>query len=265
MLDTHESDLIRAAQSGDGAATAELLNRYSPALNNAARRWAAALGEEDAAQEAMCAFLECLRDFDSTGDLQFVQVVRMNLQRSLSDAAGGREPFSGIDPRSYRRYLAAIRDADGDVNLALERCTDNRHLSRGMFLAILHASRGTSSLDELTEAREEFGHWTKGGQSAEGSLDISAEPLYPANPMFRPTLPTPSEIADVHYALSVVDDRERLVCKYAYGFIENRPLSGAEVADAMPIPTERGRRWTEKTVNDTRRKALDKMRAALVA
>lgn len=268
----HETDLIRAAQAGDGTATAALLDAYAPGIKRAARRFAEALGPEDAAQEAMCAFLECLRDFDPDGELKLVQVFGNKLLGALGEAAAGEEAFR-IPPREYRRFLAAIKDADGDVSLALSRAEGGRHgLTRRAFLDILAATRGTRSLDELREDRYSDGPYPTTGEQK--TVDIESEPLYPANPMYRPTMPTPSEIADVHYALSVVDDRERMICRYAYGFVETRPtaaaqfpavLPDADIAELMPIPTERGRHWTRKTVNDSRNKALDKMRAALIA
>lgn len=243
-MDLHaETRLILAAQAGDTAAAETLLAEFAPAIKAAARRYGAALGE-DAEQEATCAFLELVRGFDTYGGLRLAQVVARSIAPVVAAAAAGEEALT-IPPREYRRFLALLASAGGDVSAAAELATGGRHgLTRTAFLAILAATRGTDSLDA--------------GLGEEVPADSR-----PMHSVWRPTQPTDAEIADAHFALGVLGDRERMLCKLAYGFVEDRAMSDAEVAERMPVPTVRGRAWTQQSVNRTRNAALAVMREAL--
>lgn len=243
-----EVELIAAAQMGDGTATAQLIDKYMPAIRGAARQYAT-VDRDDAEQEALCTFLECLREFDPARGKEFRQLFANRIGAAVAALAANAEPFT-VEPREYRRFLAMLRDADGDVNRAYALANGGRHgMSRSKFVAIYNAVRGTASLDQLTE-----------GAVIDGTRDVIAHPIEAAD---RTVMTTQAEIADAHFALGALDERGRKVCRLAYGFDTDHAMSDAEVAVNMPIPTERGKAWNQRSVNRKRLESIDVMRTVL--
>lgn len=245
-----ENDMIRAAKNGDEAATVALIEKYGPAIRKSARLYSGAVEGDDAMQEATAALLGTLAEFDPDGEIPFRQAFAGRAQSAVGELAADREAFS-ISPREHRRYLALLRAAEGDVNVAFAMCNGGKHgMTRAKFVAIYRATRGTESLEDLTE----------------GNGDIAAMrevAAYPVTSDERTVMTTAAEMDDAHYALSVLDHRKRTICRHAYGFADEHTMSDAEIATVLPFPTERGKAWNQRSVNRTRAEAIVEMRAAL--
>lgn len=253
LTEADEAEAISAAREGSDEATWALLLAYGPALRSAVSRFKGNLrdgqtsqahGEDgttssalaDLQSAAVVAFLELIAEHDPALNPRLAGRVSARLSRALADEVAASASFA-VPERTLSRFYGIVRDADGDLALALESAPDYG-MTRETFSAVLHAVKA-DSLDGLTADDED-----------------GARPEIHASSVF-----SPSPIVDVEdkilveVAFGAVDDEEARIVELAYGFTEYDPVPDAEIGHRIGL--------TRPTVQRKRGKALGKMRKAL--
>lgn len=242
-----EREVILKARQGDNDAFVALLYAYGYTLRSQVSRFKEILGREEAISVAMTSVTETIHTAKID---RLAGTIRQRLANDLQMAADQQHGFT-IPSRSMKRFFAILKAADGNVFEAA-RIAPDYAMSRELFLTILSAVRNTASYDGLTTAEGENSWVTDGGQSADGSRDLAAEPL------IGPIRSTEQIMEDeilVEAAFAAVDDLERTVCELTYGFTEYDPLPDAEIGRRLGLSRQKTQR--------TRAGALGKMRKAL--
>lgn len=242
--ENEEAAIIEAAQAGDEIAALSLMNAYGRALRSAVARFTSAglvggVPVEDLRSAAIVAFLEVIAEHDPALNPRLAGRVSTRLIAALAKEASGVTSFT-IPERTLSRFYGILREADGDVEVALDSVGDYG-MSRETFLQVLAAIRGTDSLDGHSEDGADVPH-----------VSTTATPLF-----------SPAPVVDVEdkilvdMAFAAVEDEEARICELAYGFTEYEPVPDAEIAHRLDM--------TRPTVQHKRGKALSKMRKALGA
>lgn len=255
-----EGALVLAAQAGDQDAALALVAQYGPAIRNAlARIPGEALDPEDAAQEAAVAFLGLVQAHDpATGRL--AGRVAVYLTEALQGAASATSGWA-VPARTVKRFLAIRKAADGDLVKGAAIAPEHEMASARFLLLASVLSTGT--LDDVNE----------GGIRHEGrNRADTATGLYgDASSAFAHV----EDTILVDGLLSLLDERETAIIRYAYGFDAipgidlDEAKSGAArsreegIAVANDAAVARHLGLTRPTVQRTRAAALAKMREAL--
>jgi RNA polymerase sigma-70 factor, ECF subfamily len=144
----NESDCIRRAQAGDGAAIRELYRRHSPRVYAVVRRLAGddALAE-DWAQDAWVRAFRALPSF--RGDARFSTWLHRIAVNSALHGRRGRERRTGRETMLDGRLAAATRPDQAVLRVSLQRALD--HLPERMRqIVVLHDVEGYTH-DEIGE------------------------------------------------------------------------------------------------------------------
>ncbi|HSJ23832.1 MAG TPA: sigma-70 family RNA polymerase sigma factor [Longimicrobiales bacterium] len=144
----NETDCIRRAQQGDGAAIRELYQRYSPRVFAVVRRLAGddALAE-DWAQEAWVRAFRALPTF--RGDARFSTWLHRIAVNSALHGRRGRERKAGRETELLPDTVPAARTDQAVLRIALQRALDE--IPAGMRqIVVLHDVEGYTH-DEIGE------------------------------------------------------------------------------------------------------------------
>lgn len=259
VTETEEAALIADAKAGDDEATLRLLTLYGPALRSAVGRFkgnvrdgqtsvyaddfgTASHSIEDLRSTAVVAFLDVIAEHDPERSPRLAGAVSQRLTRALADEVTATSAFV-IPERTLSRFFGILRNADGDVETALDSAP-TYGMSRETFRDVLAAVQA-SSLDDVVEAA------TAQQERIEG-----ARPIYSTTPI--------ADAEDrilVEAAFSAVDDDEARICELAYGFRGTEDYAPGEAVPDEAIAAVVG--FSRPTVQRKRGKALGKMRKAL--
>lgn len=235
-----EVALIIAAQAGAEYAVMRLFTAYVPALRSAVRQYGATLPLDDARQTACLAFLEIIREHDTTRCERLAGRLAKRLPDYLCEATSDASEGLTVPPRTLRRFFGFLRQADGDV-LAAEELAVAAGMGRETFRAVLTAVRANRSLDAEVMIR--------GADHAVPLCDVSD--------YSRETSHAEDRLL-VEVAFGAVNGAEEAVCRLAYGFEEfGEPVVDAEIGHRLGMTRLKALR--------TRQRALSKMREALGA
>lgn len=248
-----EREAIAAAKAGDSEATVALLYAYAHALNKTVGRFRNAGGanatadhKEELRSLAVTGLYEAIHAFDPEAHDRLAAIVSQHLWHAVSQL-NGTIAFT-VPQRTLTRFYSILRKANDNVYEAAA-LAPKYEMSRETFFSVLSAVRDVDSYDGLTGADDEHGSATKGGQSAEGSRDIDARPIWDNSAAEEDALL-------VAAAFDAVDDTEERVCRLAYGFeTYGDPVADAEIGHKLGM--------TRPTVQRRRSSALGKMRQAL--
>jgi len=249
-----ERSLITLAQAGDETAKLRLMRAYAPALRNGVTWFTRAVPTipqtadlEDVRSQAVMGLLEAIDAFDPETHDRLAALAASYIRNAVAVAAGPIAAFS-VPERTLKRFFGILRAADGDTVRAADIAPDYE-MKRETFLAVLSAVRNVDSYDALTAAEDEHGRVTKGGQSGEGSRDITAFPIA------HDSIADVEDAVLVEVAFGAMDTFERDVVRLGYGFAEYDTVPDAEIAARLG--------YSRPKIQRTRSGALVKARSAL--
>lgn len=234
----YEPDLIMSAKGGNDTALVKLMYAYGPALRSAYYTYTSVdLDERQGA--CVTGFFEALYAYDPAKGMRLAATLPYALQEALSVASGNTNVFH-VPARTLRRFFGLLKDAGGDVKLALRSC-DGRGMTRSTFLLIHQAVQTPELLATLV------------------SMDDEDRANYMEANAVSITLSEPVDDQDedlLEVAFAAVETDEEQVIRYAYGFeTYGDPQTDDEVGHHIGL----GR----MTVNRKRNSGLKKMRDAL--
>ena len=247
-----EREAIRAAQSGDEAATLKLLHAYAFALREVSGKyrraggaWAAGPGVSDLVaalrMAAVEGFLEALYAFDLDGaHSRLAATVEGYVANSMSTAVVAPVAVT-VPGRTLKRFYSILRKADGDP-VKGATLAPQYSMTVETFASVLAAVRSTRSLDGP-------------GGDAGGSSEGASHPDLQA--VGRDSYDDVEDRLLVEAAFAAVDDLEANVCRLAYGFSDYGPVPDSEVAHRLGL--------SRPKVQRVRASALGKMRNAVGA
>lgn len=244
--DTTPSDaaLCDAVRQGDEDAFMALALRYAPALRRLAAEFRATLGVDEAQQAALVGMLEVIHDperFGSAGK-PFRALLVPGARKALTATVRATRPGATVSARVEERYLALMRQANGDASTALHQLDEKAdHMTAETFLSAhsaLSCTSHTSYLDSAAEAGQ--GSWDAHVASDDDPI-LAAE----VRMLARKALD------------AITDPNDRAVVTLAYGFGDDDPMSDAEIAQALGMH--------RSSVYKIRQRALDVMRTSLGA
>jgi len=220
-----EAQAIREAQAGSEEAQVLLLETYGPALRSAVSTFVRRLPQEEQAQaredaqmEAVAAFLGMLADHDPEKSPRLAGRVSQVLAEALGEAATPDAALT-IPARTLKRFYGILRKADGDLEAA-RALAPSLGMSVHVFDEILSVVRYSES---LTAHEGEDGSGDTLSRGAATSIWNDGEEPF-------------AEVEDAilfEIAFRAVNDDERTVIRYAYGFETGDALSDAAVVHAM--------------------------------
>lgn len=243
-----EREMIAGAQFGGEAETLALLYAYAPVLRNLVAQHAQRIGVEEARSAAVSGLLEAIHAFDlATHDGQLAGIAHNFVSNSLRAVASTAMP---IESRTLRRYLGAMKAADGDFSAAL-KILPEIGMTRATFVAVHEALAADHLTDEPRQIDRATPVWAPSSSDAFADAD---------------------DVALVDRAFAVVHGLQEDVIRHAYGFETGDPMSDAEVAEAIsirdlgPAAVSGGQSVASRaTVQRARSKGLAEMRKAVVA
>ena len=248
-----ERAAIRAAQSGDEAATLKLLHAYAFALRQATGLYRRAVGagarpgESGTAADLRIAavegLLEAICAFDLDGPYSRLAATA---EWYIADSVGAAIAPAGLNVpgRTLKRFFSILREAGGDpvqgAVLAPRFC-----MTAETFGSVLAALRSPRSLDGPD------GNASDGG----GAGDSRNRPEIPGSG--RDCYGEVEDMLLVEAAFAAVPDLEETVCRLAYGFSDDGPVPDAEIARRLGL--------SRPKVQRIRACALQRMRSAVGA
>ena len=278
-----EADLLVRAKAGDHEAQQRLVTSQVPQLRHLAARYAGAKGgtvtTDDLVAAGMEAILRAIHTFDPARGTRFYTHWRYAAQEAMAnEVAAGRSSTLTVPGTTLRKYRAAVRAAQAQLQATTPPpspvsphhpwvvedplvVATSRTIARarfGMthetFDAVHFAVARGRSLDDSCST---FTGTNRGREGADGPLSAaglrhgiaSQAPLGVGPP--RESSDAPIRAAR---ALEALSERERRVIDLTVHTDE--PLSDREAAEALGS--------TRATVQRTRTRAIDKMRAALI-
>jgi DNA-directed RNA polymerase specialized sigma subunit len=245
-----EREAIRAAKSGDEAATLKLLYAYACALRKVSGRyrhaggaWAAGTGDPDlAADRRMAAvegFLEALYAFDLDGAHSRLAATVEGYVANAVSAAVGAPVAMNVPERTLKRFYSILRKADGDP-VKGAALAPQYSMTVDTFISVLAAARSTQPLDGPSDNADGPGDHTN-----RPDVQVCGRDYY-------------DDVEDkllVAAAFAAVDDLEEDVCRLAYGFSDYDPIPDSEVGHRLGL--------SRPKVQRVRASALGKMRNAV--
>lgn len=248
ITQAEEAALIPAAQEGDQAAQARLLEAYHPLLASKARRAASTFGgeSEDFYQEAAVAFLEVVKAYEPRGG-RLAAAAGPAVDSAIYAAVQARSTTASVPTRTLSRYRAAMRETS-----TLEEAKEYARrdgMSEETFLAVHAACSPALELDRH--------RYSPTGRSGSGLSRGNESIRLPADVL--PELPTGfPEDEDTNLQardlLGRLSERQRAVMMAAYGFTTGAPMTDAEVAALLGM--------TRPTVQRIRHSALSLLGAS---
>lgn len=247
-----EVALIVRAQSGDEDAVLALIRQYGPLLRSNVARTAKVMNRDDAEGAALLAFMEALREHDvndpryKTGSLS--STLRPKVFRALAEARAEENSRIALVPRTtFERYLAVMDAAGGDPDEGAQIAPSHDLASKtfASIFAMVHDSPHVTTTETEDSDGEDFLGRARPVRGEQRDDFEAAEDAV---------------LADI--ALDSLDDQERDVVEFSYGFREtddfawNEPMPDGAVADVVGLSRQK--------VQRTRRAAIKTMRVALL-
>lgn len=236
-----ETALVKAAQSGNKDALADLLAQYTPAILNQASQFARALGRDDAEQEAWLAATEAILAWPIPEEPKRIGGYLSSVVRyGLIEAASNRYQLT-VSKSVSALTRRALAEAGGDLALALK----NAEAERGPDHAatILAAAQAMQLADDFD------------------GLTTTGAPTHAYDPY-----PEAEDALACEVAFAAMTEEGRAVTRLFYGFeplvVEGAWLSGRECNDAT-VGASLG--LSRSAAQRRRNKALEAAREALLA
>lgn len=150
------SDLIHAAQGGDGDAMWQIISAYDLVLLSMVRAAAPSAGKsdtEDLHQEARVALMQHIRAYDTESAAGLSTFAFRAVRRAITEEWVRLSVHSTIDPTQVIRVRRALWSSGDDVEGAWEIVStveNPRHrMSRETFVSVCEALAGVLSLDAM--------------------------------------------------------------------------------------------------------------------
>lgn len=275
-----EVELIRRAKEGDDTAYFRVMFGYAESLRGFAARARSEMGtdDDDVVEAATSAIAAAIHRYDPARGTKLTATLNTYGKTELNDVLNPTKRVHGrtADTRTVSRYYSIIDAAKVAAAAELSRTTEG--VTRDDWIA--HARRiaaeryAADPKHALSLRAFDFLHSAMGGED----VRLDDAPENPANysgddpelnhELFAaPVRFVPDSEENVHnrmlaaQAMSVLDERELEVVRYAYGFPPEsyQEMSNGEVAEELK--TTRG--YSVSTVRRIRNRALEKMRLEL--
>jgi RNA polymerase primary sigma factor len=251
LPEAEERALVAAAQSGDAAARARLVETFMPLIASVARvyRSSPSVGRVELLQEGVVGLLRALERFDAARGVPFWGYAAFWVRQAMQQLVAELTRPLVLSDRALRQ-LARVKDAHRTALLETGH-EPGRHelatragLSAAQVDGLLAAERPARSIDEPVTAED-------GAVGAFG--DLLVDPL--ADGEYERVLEA-IETEQLLSLLAGLSDREREVLRARYG-LGGEPQSLREIAGRLGVSAERVRQIEER--------ALGKLAAAVGA
>ena len=238
-----EASRVRRAREGDQSAMDELISANLRFVVSIAREYTG-LGEPLAAliSDGNLGLVQAAEHYDETRGFKFITYAVWWIRQSIRRAATQRRRTV---PRPGNRLddLRAVRTTERELT---------QHLGRGPTIAEL-AAGADISVDRVIRAREASTADMSLNRPADDNDEASVLSLVRSNGGQADEQIENAELAEtVGVCLSILDDRERSIVKWYYGFDGHRTMTMGEI----------GRKWgmTRERIRQLRNRALEKLR-----
>lgn len=266
LTEVEEYDLIARAKNGDADAQDTLIHTYAPvikaAVTNFLRQWQDPQEREerrgDLQQDAMIGFLTAVQEHDLGRSPRLASRVKQVLWRELSET---NEMAMAVPSRTRSRFLAAIRRADQDVDLALKIATEEFGMLPETFWAVYAVTPlRTESLEGRRDALQaHFDADYIGALGNTGEREVWADDFLAVEDAILAAV-----------ALGALDESERDLLRTSFGFADyGEPVPYREVAHRFGLSPSTTQRRLEAAMTKMRVRmgvlppeALDKKKTA---
>ncbi|MGG7570353.1 sigma-70 family RNA polymerase sigma factor [Streptomyces sirii] len=271
----HHPTLIRAAQNGDQAATAEILESLEGLVYRLAERRVsrstgitAGYGDalDDLRQEGRVAALEALHRYDPDGGARFSTYAHARIKGAMSDSANARSGPT-ISPSAVATFKGCLGVVGGDMEAAEYLATvlpsSHHRLSAETAHMVRQALEDAESLDGPAHAGDTF----------VSVGDTMADPHRYGVPE---DLVEPADVAHHDRArkaalaralLETLNGNAARIVRMVFGFEPETHLFNGYDRDGLPIPDHAAIAdalgITPATSRQTLKRALDRLRAAV--
>lgn len=245
-----ERELVQAAEEGDGAALAELVEAFLPTIAGVARmyRGTVAVERSELIQEGVVGLLKALKRYDSSLGTPFWAYASWWVRKAMQQLVSEVTRPVVLSDRALR-YLARIRDARREHLQSQGAAPTPAQLAEATELSVAQVESLLAIERTPRSLEEPIGHEDDGGTFEDFVPDPVAEDEY-ERVMER------LQIEDVRDLSTELDDRERGIVYDHYG-LEGPAQTLREISEDLGVSVERVRQIEER--------ALDKLRASVMA
>jgi RNA polymerase primary sigma factor len=238
----HEQRLVRAAQSGDARARAEVIEAYMPLISGMARTYRSGqVHRQELLQEGAVGVLRALERFDAERGVPFWGYATWWVRHAMQQLVSELTRPVVLSDRALR-HLARLKQAQHEAiqdegrNPRPAELAERTGLELGQVDDLLAIERSPRSLDEPAgDHDKELGTFG----------DLLVDPL--AEDAYERTLAA-IEGESLHGLLAGLSDRERLVLRARYG-LDGREQSLRDIGERLGISAERVRQIERRALN----------------